>query len=349
MITTPSAQTYAEAKQLLHSWNLVAFPTETVYGLGANALDTEAVSKIFATKWRPQTNPIIVHLGDVDQILDYAHITSPWEQLIIEKLMPGPLTILLHKKPNVPDMVTAGSDFVGIRIPQNQVARELLIEVNLPIAAPSANVSTKPSPTTAAMVRDNFGDKVPMIIDGGDCEVGIESTVVKVEDDRVIITRPWYITKEDLESILPTSVQVEYAVKVSEITPGNMFKHYSPGAKVRIFENFPTTELTHFAPEPSNKFEDKGFANSQFGPKAKILILATTERIEEYQAELASYTHTITVWNRWTKSNLISCAHNLFTMYHQADNEHFSDIFIEQLPEVGLWYAIMNRIKKSAE
>jgi L-threonylcarbamoyladenylate synthase len=104
--------------------------------------------------------------------------------------MPGPLTILLHKKSNVPDMVTAGSDFVGIRIPQNQVARELLIEVNLPIAAPSANVSTKPSPTSAAMVFDNFGNKVPMIIDGGDCEVGIESTVVKVEDDRVIITRP---------------------------------------------------------------------------------------------------------------------------------------------------------------
>lgn len=331
MISKPSAQTYAEAKQLLHSWNLVAFPTETVYGLGANALDTEAVSKIFATKWRPQTNPIIVHLGDVDQIVDYAHITSPWEQLIIEKLMPGPLTILLHKKPNVPDMVTAGSDFVGIRIPQNQVARELLIEVNLPIAAPSANVSTKPSPTTAAMVRDNFGDKVPMIIDGGDCEVGIESTVVKVEGDRVIITRPWYITKEDLETILPVSVQVDYATTVSEITPGNMFKHYSPGAKVRIFENFPTTDLTHFAPAD------------------KVLILATTERIEEYQTELSSYVNHVTVWNRWTKSNLISCAHNLFTMYHQADNNKFTHILIERLPEVGLGYAIMNRVKKSAE
>lgn len=341
MITKPSLQTYAEAKKLLHSWNLVAFPTETVYGLGANALDTEAVSKIFATKWRPQTNPIIVHLGDVDQILDYAHITSPWEQLIIEKLMPGPLTILLHKKPNVPDMVTAGSDFVGIRIPQNQVARELLIETNLPIAAPSANVSTKPSPTTAAMVRDNFGDKVPMIIDGGDCEVGIESTVVKVEDDRVIITRPWYITKEDLESILPTSVQVEYAVKVSEITPGNMFKHYSPGAKVRIFDSIEQIPLLV-----------KGGARgglSHFAPAWKLLILATTERIEEYQTELAPYANTITVWNRWTKSNLISCAHNLFTMYHQADNEHFSEILIEQLPEIGLWYAIMNRVKKSAE
>ncbi len=331
MITKPSAQTYAEATQLLQSWNLVAFPTETVYGLGANALDTEAVSKIFATKWRPQTNPIIVHLGDVDQITDYAHITSPWEHLIIEKLMPGPLTILLHKKPNVPDMVTAGSDFVGIRIPQNQVARELLIEVNLPIAAPSANVSTKPSPTSAAMVFDNFDDKVPMIIDGGDCEVGIESTVVKVEDDRVIITRPWYITKEDLESILPSSIQVDYATTVSEITPGNMFKHYSPGAKVRIFENFPTTELSHFA------------------PAWKCLILATTERIEEYQTELSPYANNITVWNRWTKSNLISCAHNLFTMYHQADKEWFSEILIEQLPEVGLWYAIMNRVKKSAE
>ena len=160
-----------------------------------------------------------MHLGDIDQIIDYAYITSPWEQLIIDKLMPGPLTILLHKKPIVPDMVTAGSEFVGIRIPQNQIARELLIEVNLPIAAPSANVSTKPSPTTAAMVRDNFGDKVPLIIDGGQSEVGIESTVIKVEDDRVIITRPGYITREDIQSILPDTVQVEYATKVSEITP----------------------------------------------------------------------------------------------------------------------------------
>lgn len=133
--------------------------------------------------------------------------------------MPGPLTILLHKKPIVPDMVTAGSEFVGIRIPQNQIARELLIEADLPIAAPSANISTKPSPTTATMVRDNFAERVPMIIDGGKSEVGIESTVVKVEDDRVIITRPGYITKEDFESILPDIVQVEYATKVSEITP----------------------------------------------------------------------------------------------------------------------------------
>lgn len=260
--------------------------------------------------------------------------------------MPGPLTILLHKKSNVPDMVTAGSDFVGIRIPQNQVARELLIEVNLPIAAPSANVSTKPSPTSAAMVFDNFGNKVPMIIDGGDCEVGIESTVVKVEDDRVIITRPWYITKEDLESVLPSSVHVDYATKVSEITPGNMFKHYSPGAKVRIFESIEDLVLPcqrEVAGRP------EGFNTSHFAPKAKILILATTERIEEYQSELSPYTDKITVWKRWTKSNLISCAHNLFTMYHQADKEQFTDILIEQLPEVGLGYAIMNRVKKSAE
>ena len=260
--------------------------------------------------------------------------------------MPGPLTILLHKKPNVPDMVTAGSEFVGIRIPQNQVARELLIEVNLPIAAPSANVSTKPSPTTAAMVRDNFGDKVPMIIDGGDCEVGIESTVIKVEDDRVIITRPGYITKEDLESILPDSVQVDYATKISEITPGNMFKHYSPGAKVRIFQSIEDLVLPCQREVPERA---EGFDNSQFGPKAKILILATTERIEEYQSQLAPYANHITVWNRWTKSNLISCAHNLFTLYHQADKQQFTDILIEGLPEVGLGYAIMNRVKKSAE
>lgn len=331
MITKPSAQTYTEAKQLLHSWNLVAFPTETVYGLGANALDTEAVTKIFTTKWRPQTNPIIVHLWTTTQIETYATITSPWEHLIIDKLMPGPLTILLHKKPVVPDMVTAGSAFVGIRIPQNQIARELLIEADLPIAAPSANVSTKPSPTTAAMVRDNFGDKVPMIIDGGQSEVGIESTVVKVENDRVIITRPGYITKEDLASILPDTVHVEYATKVSEITPWNMFKHYSPGAKVRIFESIDNLRQSHFA------------------PAEKSLILATDEWIDQYRDQLSQEFSQVEVWHRWTKSNLISCAHNLFTMYHEADIQGFSQILIEALNETWLGYAIMNRVKKSAE
>lgn len=203
--------------------------------------------------------------------------------------MPGPLTILLHKKPIVSDMVTAGSEFVGIRIPQNQIARELLIESDLPIAAPSANISTKPSPTTAAMVRDNFGDKVPMIIDGGQSEVGIESTVVKVENDRVIITRPGYITKEDLASILPDTVQVEYATKVSEITPGNMFKHYSPGAKVRIFESI----------EDLRSLLDKGGERGGFlAPAEKSLILATDEWIDQHHDQLSQEFPQVEVWHR---------------------------------------------------
>lgn len=181
MIVQPSYQTYLDAKQLLLQGELVAFPTETVYGLGANALDTSAVRKIFETKGRPQKNPIIVHLGSIAQISEYAEITSPLEEKIITTLMPGPITILLKKKERIPLLVTAGSDFVGIRIPSNKVALDLLQTAEIPVAAPSANVSTKPSPTSAQMVFDNFHEAVPMIIDGGDCEVGIESTVVKVE------------------------------------------------------------------------------------------------------------------------------------------------------------------------
>jgi L-threonylcarbamoyladenylate synthase len=140
-----------------------------------------AVKKIFETKKRPQRNPIIVHVGSIDQIGEYAEIISPFEEKIINTLMPGPITILLKKKKIISDIVTAGSEFVGIRIPSNKVALDFLQTVELPVAAPSANISTKPSPTSAQMVESYFHEAVPMIIDGGACDVGIESTVVKVE------------------------------------------------------------------------------------------------------------------------------------------------------------------------
>ena len=328
MLTQPSYQTYLDAKSFLLQGELVAFPTETVYGLGANALDPQAVAKIFQTKGRPQKNPIIVHVGDISQIADYAAISNPIEQKIIDTLMPWPITILLKKKSTIPEIVTAGSEFVGIRIPSNEVALDFLKAVDLPIAAPSANISTKPSPTTAQMVWDNFHDNIPMIIDGGSCDVGIESTVVKVEDNRVIITRPGFITQEDIQSLFSAEVSVEYAQKVSEITPGNMYKHYAPTAKVQIIST----------PE-----------DITFQKNKKIAIIATQEWIEENNQILQSYPENIQIIIWWSKNNLISCAKNLFVLYHQCDQQQIDHIFIESLPEKWLWYAIMNRVKKSTE
>lgn len=330
MLIQPSYQTYLDAKQLLLQGELVVFPTETVYWLWANALDISAVRKIFVTKGRPQKNPIIVHVGSIEQISQYAEITSPLEEKIINTLMPGPITILLKKKNIIPDIVTAGSDFVGIRIPSNKVALDLLQISEIPVAAPSANISTKPSPTSAQMVLDNLHETVPMIIDGGDCEVGIESTVVKVEWNRVVITRPWFITLEDLQSLFPDTVQVEYAQHISEITPGNMFKHYSPKSNVALLNN--TNQI-------SFPVSDE-----------KTAILVTQEWIEDHKDRADQFVaQDGIVYLRWSKSALISCAKTLFSWYHQADKDHIIHLLVEPLAETGLGYAIMNRVKKSAE
>ncbi|MDD3262296.1 MAG: L-threonylcarbamoyladenylate synthase [Candidatus Absconditabacteria bacterium] len=330
MIIQPSYQTYLDAKQILTNGDLVAFPTETVYGLGANALDILAVKKIFETKKRPQRNPIIVHVGSIDQIGEYAEIISPFEEKIINTLMPGPITILLKKKKIISDIVTAGSEFVGIRIPSNKVALDFLQTVELPVAAPSANISTKPSPTSAQMVESYFHEAVPMIIDGGACDVGIESTVVKVEGSRIVITRPGFITAEDIQSLFPENIQVEYAQSISEITPGNMFKHYSPNSKIQLLQN------TNQIPFP--------LSNS------KTAILVTQERIDNHKDRVTQFVaQNGSLYLRGTKSHLLTCAKSLFSFYHQADKDHISDLFVEPLEEKGLGYAIMNRVKKSTE
>jgi L-threonylcarbamoyladenylate synthase len=330
MITKPSYQIYLDAKQILFQWELVAFPTETVYGLGANALDILAVKKIFETKKRPQRNPIIVHVGFVEQISEYAEIVSPLEEKIINTLMPGPITILLKKKKNISDIVTAGSEFVGIRIPSNKVALDFLQTVELPVAAPSANISTKPSPTSAQMVQSYFHDQVPMIIDGGYCDVGIESTVVKVEWNQIIITRPGFITAEDLQSLFPENIQVEYAQSISEITPWNMFKHYSPKSNVQLLQNI------NQIPFPLSN--------------TKQAILVTQERIDNHKDRVDQFlAQSGTLYLRWTKSHLLTCARSLFSFYHQADIDNIDYLFVEPLDEKGLGYAIMNRVRKSCE
>ncbi len=289
-----------------------------------------SVKKIFETKGRPQKNPIIVHVGSTDQLSQYAEIASPLEEKIITTLMPGPITILLKKKNNISDIVTAGSEFVGMRIPSNKVALDFLQLAELPIAAPSANISTKPSPTSAQMVRDNFHENIPMIIDGGNCEVGIESTVVKVEWNRVVITRPGFITAEDLQSLFSEGIKVEYAQHISEITPWNMFKHYSPQCEIQLLQNIN---------QISNVLSWQ-----------KTALLVTQERIDANKIRVDQFlAQNGSLYLRWTKTNLLTCAKTLFSFYHQSDKDNISHLFVEPLEEKGLGYAIMNRVKKSLE
>lgn len=327
-IYSPNEDTFLQAKKILEAWWVVVFPTETVYGLGANALESNAIAKIFTLKNRPQDNPLISHVASKEQISEYAFITNDIEQTIIDRLMPWPITILLPPKSMIPSSITAGHPLMSIRIPNHPVALKLLSLCNFPIAAPSANISTKPSPTSAQMVYENFWENITMIIDGWDCIVGIESTVVKVENNKIIITRPWFVTKEDLELLFDDKVEVIYGQKPSAMTPGNRYKHYAPDANVSIFTSI--DDLT-------SKIET---ATSQ-----KLWIIATKEFLQKNKQQIDVFN--IKTFQLWSEFDMLSCAHNLFSLYNTCDKAGLDNIFIQSLPEEWIGYAIMNRIKKS--
>ena len=346
-IKLPNREIFKYAKKLLQDSQVVAFPTETVYGLWANALDTKALEKIFVLKNRPSNNPLIVHVWDKKEINKYGIISNPIEKKIIEKLMPWPITILLNKRENIPNLVSS-NPYVGIRIPSNQVSLDFLKYWKLPIAAPSANISTKPSPTSAQMVHNYFGEKLPLIIDWWNCAVWIESTVIKVDeistcnpmwaDDcsvsyKITIMRPWFVTKEDLESLFDKNknVSVRYSSHISNISPWNMYKHYSPSAIINIVKN--PNILQQYL-----KIKDK-----------KIAFILTDEFITENKNILSDLPQNFHIISWWSQKDLITCAQNLFEIYNKCDQKSIDLIFIEQLKEEWLWFSIMNRVKKSAE
>lgn len=228
------------AKALLNG-ELVGIPTETVYGLGANGMNEDAVAKIFAAKGRPQDNPLILHISDMDMLQMTAQDVSDIGNRLGERFWPGPLTMVFKRKSNVPSIVSAGLWTVAVRMPSHPVARELIHLCGFPIAAPSANLSGTPSPTSAQHVFEDLNGKIPYIIDGGDCNIGLESTVINLSSEIPIILRPGRITKDDIEEALGMSVKIdpgiteyrEYDGSVS--SPGMKYRHYAPKANVKIF------------------------------------------------------------------------------------------------------------------
>lgn len=215
------------AVQLLKQGELVAFPTETVYGLGADASNPAAVAKIFAAKGRPADHPVIVHLPDITHLERWARDISPAARAVAEKFWPGPLTLILKRHPDVPDIVTGGQDTVGLRIPNHPVALELLKAFNGGIAAPSANKFGRISPTTAQHVRDDLGDEVALILDGGPCQVGIESTIVDMSGERTTVLRPGMLAGFDI-GLLLGRMPAEAVNTNSVKTPGSHLAHYAP-------------------------------------------------------------------------------------------------------------------------
>jgi len=231
-IFAPTDEAISKAAEIIKNGGLVAFPTETVYGLGANALDDGAIMKIFKAKGRPADNPLILHVTDIREASSYAVLNDAAESLM-ERFWPGPLTIVLYSLGNVPLIARAGLDTVALRSPMNDIARRLIKMSGTPIAAPSANRSGRPSPTTAESVWDDLGDNVDMILDGGRAAIGVESTVVDATGENISILRPGGVTREMLEiaaNVIPCEGESRRR------SPGTRHRHYAPSAEIRLWE-----------------------------------------------------------------------------------------------------------------
>ncbi|RMG42617.1 MAG: threonylcarbamoyl-AMP synthase [Candidatus Dadabacteria bacterium] len=319
----PSSHNIKNAAHIIGLGEVVAFPTETVYGLGADAFNEQAVQKIFGLKGRPSYNPLIVHLAETDQIEEVAWFqrgSKVHETLKkLYRFWPGPLSVVLPRHPLVPDCVTGGLNTVAVRIPAHPVARDFLKACNTPIAAPSANKSSYISPTTAEHVYEEFGEKVAIIIDGGKCEVGLESTVISIVNDVPVILRPGYITREQLEDALGEVKQVSYTVPSRPESPGMLSKHYAPKTKVVLKKNI----------DPGNLPKKIGFIS--FGP-----------------AGSGEPDIPLTVRDNLSSSgDLEEVAENLYDALRKQDKMGLDLIVVDTCDKTGLGAAIMDRLTRA--
>lgn len=316
-----------EIKDEILKDNLVIFPTETVYGIGANALSTEAVNKIFQVKERARNNPLIVHLKSVDEIEKYAIISNPIEQKLIETFMPGPFTIILSKKSIIPSVVSANMETVGIRVPSHPVANQFLKLVDVPIAAPSANISSRPSGTKVSDIKDEFNNLVPFIIDNGESTIGLESTVVKVIDNIPTILRPGYITYEDIYSLIgccniASGVLTKLDNNIKVESPGMLYRHYAPKTNcILVYSNNLNTLKELIQDNLDNLTIIIGSSNLKDIPCYKFLNYGNT--YEEI-------------------------SHNIFSLLRLADKYKANKIIIEGVKKEKLGLAIMNRLIRTA-
>lgn len=311
-----------ECAEWIKRGEIVAFPTETVYGLGGNAFDENAVRKIYEAKNRPSDNPFIVHFSRLEDVEQAAYLTDEARR-IFEVFSPGPITIVLRKKPEIPYIVTAGLETVGIRIPSHPMARAFLAKCACPVAAPSANLSKKVSPTTAQRVMEDMAGRIPAILDGGECLVGIESTVLSLAGDDPVILRPGAITEEMLLPYLPNVRNHTGKVTVAP-APGMKYVHYRPTAECVLFSS-PENCKTEFEKQKANGKDPVALAMRD-----------VAKELEEMGVNAVSL-----------GKDGAEFAHNIFE-YLRTYEKTNDFILIEALRGDGIERSIMNRILKSS-
>ncbi|CUH95478.1 putative tRNA threonylcarbamoyladenosine biosynthesis protein YwlC [Propionispora sp. 2/2-37] len=328
----PDKHCLRRAAQYLRQGGLVAFPTETVYGLGANGLDREAVANIFKAKGRPGDNPLILHIAERDEVGKLAAAISANAALLMDTYWPGPLTVILPRQPVVPDMVTGGLDTVAIRLPDSVVARALIRLAGVPVAAPSANISGRPSPTNAGDVLADMNGKIAAVVDAGDCNIGVESTIVDCTTPVPTLLRPGGITLEMLFETLG-EVEVDPAlVKEDEIpkAPGMKYTHYAPLAPMTLVEG--ATQTPQILLREINRALT---CNKRVGAV-----------VSEETAAILPDNVILAVWGK--REDTAAAAAALYTVLRYFDDKPVDMIYAEGITEKGLGLAVMNRLRKAS-
>jgi len=324
------------AAEVIQRGGLVAFPTETVYGLGANALNPKAVAAIYAAKGRPLDNPIIVHVANREEVYRLSANVPETAKRLMDEFWPGPLTLVLKASEVVPMATTAGLDTVAIRMPSCQVAAALIKESSVPIAAPSANLSGRPSPTTAEHVKQDLYGRIDIILDAGYTRVGVESTVLDLTSDPPQLLRPGGVPFEDLKRVLSRvelhpAALAEKSLRLAKVrSPGMKHKHYSPNAEVVVVEGSPESVV--------RKVQELVYDYKRLGKK--VAVLGTDESEPQYEADV--------VKSIGSREDLAGAARNLFRLLREFDEEGVDVIVAEGVAPKGLGLAVMNRLRRAS-
>lgn len=319
-----------KAGSILKSGGLVAFPTETVYGLGADALNTEAAGKIYAAKGRPSDNPLIIHIADMGHLDKIVKYVPDEAKKLADAFWPGPLTMILNKSACVPYGTTGGLDTVAVRMPSDKIAQELIRRGGGYVAAPSANISGRPSPTTAQHVYEDMNGRIPLILDGGAVEIGLESTIVDLTADVPVILRPGYISLAMVQAILGRAEMDRGLIAddsgIRPKAPGMKYRHYAPKAELKIIEG-PIDRVI-------------SYINQRADGSRRIGIICTEETREAYpHGDIKSI---------GSRKNELSIANHLFEVLREFDEDGVEAIYSESFEAPGLGQAIMNRLLKAA-